>query len=61
MTKATLSPSVHESVIRRHFSKDDDTDSILNALHDGVRMAREMSNKAAAMTAEATCGFATET
>ena len=51
MTKATLSPSVHESVIRRHFSKDDDTDSILNALHDGVRMAREMSNKAAAMTA----------
>lgn len=42
--KATLSPSIHEGTIRRHMKDDDD--AVLAALHDGVRLAREMCEKA---------------
>ena len=48
-TAATLiSPSIHESAITRHMK--DDTDNVLNALHDGVKLAREMCTKAASTT-----------
>lgn len=46
---AILSPSVHEAAIARHFKRDTD-DPHLQALHDGVKSAREVSSKIAAMT-----------
>ena len=46
---ATLSPSVHESVIKRHMTGDDDP--VLGSLFDAVKLAREMSGKAAKTTA----------
>jgi hypothetical protein len=50
-TQATLSPSVHEAAIKRHFSQSEENDPILLALCDGVRLAREMASKAAQTTA----------
>lgn len=45
---ATLSPSVHEATVRRHMSGDDDP--AMQALHDAVKLAREMATKAAQTT-----------
>ncbi|MBR0986537.1 hypothetical protein [Bradyrhizobium liaoningense] len=42
---ATLSPSVHEAMVKRHMSGDDDPAML--ALHDAVKLAREMATKAA--------------
>lgn len=49
MSKASLSPSVHEAMIKRHMVSDDD-DPILTALFEGVKLAREMASKAAQTT-----------
>lgn len=45
---ATLSPSVHEATIKRHMTAD--ADAAMQALHDAVKLAREMASKAAQMT-----------
>lgn len=45
---ATLSPSVHEATIKRHMSGDED--AAMQALHDAVKLAREMASKAAQTT-----------
>ena len=45
---STLSPSVHEMTIRRHFLKDTD-DPVLLGLHDAVKLSRESATKAASV------------
>jgi hypothetical protein len=48
--KAVISPSIHEMTVSRHMLKDDDSDQVLNALHDAVKVTREMCEKSAQTT-----------
>lgn len=48
--KTTISPSIHEGMISRHFKEDED-DAVLKELHDAVRITREMATKSAATSA----------
>lgn len=49
-TKAVISPSIHEGMVKRHM-KDDTDDAVLQGLFDGVKLARETCAKARDMTA----------
>lgn len=47
MSTTSLSPSIHELTIARHMKGDD---PILQSLHDGVKLARELAAKASTVT-----------
>jgi hypothetical protein len=49
MTMTTLSPTVHEAVVKRHMIEDAD-DPIMKGLFESVKQTRELATKAAATT-----------